>query len=115
MEVKEMEECRYQARKDCTDVNRVLLDLNPEHTYNFLLAALQMGLIDLKHWFLLTNMMEAVFTFDAIYTFANTFTDVSAAMMVSGPSGRRASETAPNQSLTNQPKYGQRAPVQYIG
>ncbi|KAK5973382.1 hypothetical protein GCK32_010709 [Trichostrongylus colubriformis] len=142
-EVKEMEECRYQARKDCADFNRVLLDLNPEHSYNFLLAALQMGLIDLKHWFLLTNMelstmnmdlfsynharyvtpypvdgtflienqhvfnftqfqqhvrqkwntktansknlkmMEAVFTFDAIYTFANTFTDVSAIMMVS--------------------------------
>ncbi|KAK6013317.1 Ligand-gated ion channel, partial [Ostertagia ostertagi] len=114
--VKEMEECRYQARKDCTD-------------------ALQMGLIDLKHWsyqrwtwissvnhaiavspypvdgtFLLESkhmfnftqfqqhvrqkwntktansknlkMMEAVFTFDAIYTFANTFTDVSAAMML---------------------------------
>uniref|UniRef100_A0A7I4XTQ7 Glutamate receptor ionotropic, kainate 2 n=1 Tax=Haemonchus contortus TaxID=6289 RepID=A0A7I4XTQ7_HAECO len=141
-EVKEMEECRYQARKDCNDVNRVLLDLNPEHTYNFLLAALQMGLIDLKHWFLLTNMelstmsmdlfsynharyvspypvdgtflienkhmfnftqfqqhvrqkwnmktansrnlkmMEAVFTFDAIYTFANVFTDVSAVMML---------------------------------
>uniref|UniRef100_A0A183FEF2 Glutamate receptor n=1 Tax=Heligmosomoides polygyrus TaxID=6339 RepID=A0A183FEF2_HELPZ len=141
-EVKEMEECRYQARKDCTDFSRVLLDLNPEHTYNFLLAALQMGLIDLKHWFLLTNMelssmnmelfsynharyvspypvdstflvensrvfnftqfqdhvrqkwnsktsssknlkmMEALFTFDAIYTFANTFTDVSAGMML---------------------------------
>ncbi|WKX90931.1 hypothetical protein Q1695_009628 [Nippostrongylus brasiliensis] len=141
-EVKEMEECRYQARKDCTEFSRVLLDLNPEHTYNFLLAALQVGLIDLKHWFLLTNMelstmdmelfsynharyvspypvdstflvenshifnftqfqqhirqkwnaktsfnknlkmMEAVFTFDAIYTFANTFTDVSASMML---------------------------------
>ncbi|ETN68529.1 hypothetical protein NECAME_15782 [Necator americanus] len=51
-----MEECRYQASKDCTEFSRVLLDLNPEHTYNFLLAALQMGLIDVKHWFLLTNM-----------------------------------------------------------
>ncbi|KAK6726829.1 hypothetical protein RB195_004875 [Necator americanus] len=141
-EVKEMEECRYQASKDCTEFSRVLLDLNPEHTYNFLLAALQMGLIDVKHWFLLTNMelssmnmelfrfnharfvspypvdptfltenhhifnftqfqqhirqkwntktsssknfklIEAIFTFDAIYTFANTFTDVSATMML---------------------------------
>ncbi|RCN42515.1 ligand-binding protein, receptor family, partial [Ancylostoma caninum] len=81
-EVKEMEECRYQARKDCTEFSRVILDLNPEHTYNFLLAALQMGLIDVKHWFLMTNMIEAIFTFDAIYTFANTFTDVSATMML---------------------------------
>ncbi|KHJ88798.1 hypothetical protein OESDEN_11399 [Oesophagostomum dentatum] len=124
-EVKEMEECRFLARKDCSEFSRVLLDLNPEHTYNFLLAALQMGLIDVKHWFLLTNMelpsmnmelfrfnharfvspysvdpvflmenkhifnftqfeqhIEAIFTFDAIYTFANTFTDVSATMML---------------------------------
>ncbi|VDM52505.1 unnamed protein product [Angiostrongylus costaricensis] len=139
-EVKEVGECRFQARKDCSDFNRVLLDLNPEHTYNFLLAALKMGLIDLKHWFLMTNMelssmdmelfrhnharyvspypvdatfllenghifnftefqqyvrrkwnsktrfnknlkmMEAVFTFDAIYTFANIFSEVSSTM-----------------------------------
>ncbi|KAK6045786.1 hypothetical protein COOONC_16710, partial [Cooperia oncophora] len=46
-EVKEMEECRYQARKDCNDVNRVLLDLNPEHTYNFLLAELSSMNMDL--------------------------------------------------------------------
>ncbi|CAI4225801.1 unnamed protein product [Auanema sp. JU1783] len=136
-EVKDLEECRFQTRKDCSEFSRVLLDLNPEHTYNFLLAALQMGLIDLKHWFLLTNMelstmdmelfrfnharyispypiddnfivenrqifnfshfqehirsrwnsktghsknlrmIESILTFDAIYSFANVFTEVS--------------------------------------
>ncbi|CAJ0584483.1 unnamed protein product, partial [Mesorhabditis spiculigera] len=95
-DVKELEECSFYQRKDCSEFSRVLLDLDPEHAYNFLLAGLQMGLIDLKHWFLLTSMelatmdmdyfrnnharyisphpvdpTEATFTFDAIYAFAN--------------------------------------------
>ncbi|CAD6189840.1 unnamed protein product [Caenorhabditis auriculariae] len=141
-EVKELEECRVLHRKDCPEFSRLLLDLNPEQTNNFLLAALQMGLIELKHWFLLTNMelstmnmelfrynharfispypvdanwltenrdafnfthfkehisdtwasktensknlkmMEAVFTFDAVYAFANVFADLSNVMQM---------------------------------
>ncbi|KAK0424092.1 hypothetical protein QR680_008499 [Steinernema hermaphroditum] len=55
-QVKEVEECGFYPRKDCSEFSRVLLDLNPQDTYSFLLAALQMGLIELKHWFLLTSM-----------------------------------------------------------
>ncbi|CAJ0927228.1 unnamed protein product, partial [Mesorhabditis belari] len=55
-DVKELEECSFYQRKDCSEFSRILLDLNPEHAYNFLLAGLQMGLIELKHWFLLTSM-----------------------------------------------------------
>uniref|UniRef100_A0A1I7TQK3 ANF_receptor domain-containing protein n=1 Tax=Caenorhabditis tropicalis TaxID=1561998 RepID=A0A1I7TQK3_9PELO len=141
-QVKELEECRLLHRKDCSEFSRLLVDMNPEHTYNFLLASLQMGLIELKHWFLLTNMelstmdmelfrynharfispypvdstfltenrdafnfshfkehisekwamktdnsrnlkmMEAVFTFDAVYTFANVFNELSSHMQM---------------------------------
>ncbi|KAF8367108.1 glr-5 [Pristionchus pacificus] len=55
-EVKESEECRYLHKKDCSEFNRVLVDLSPEQSFNFLLAALRMGLIELKHWFVLTSM-----------------------------------------------------------
>ncbi|CAB3398042.1 unnamed protein product [Caenorhabditis bovis] len=141
-EVKELEQCRLLHRKDCSEFSRLLIDMNPEHTNKFLLSALQMGLIELKHWFLLTNMelstmdmelfrynharfispypvdptfltenrdafnfthfkehvaekwdlktnksknlrmMEAIFTFDAVYTFANTFKDLSSYMQM---------------------------------
>ncbi|CAI2353310.1 unnamed protein product [Caenorhabditis sp. 36 PRJEB53466] len=141
-QVKELEECRLLHRKDCSEFSRLLVDMNPEHTYNFLLASLQMGLIELKHWFLLTNMelstmdmelfrynharfispypvdstfltenrdafnfshfkehiaekwatktensrnlrmMEAVFTFDAVYSFANIFKELSSHMQM---------------------------------
>ena len=37
-QVKELEQCRVATKKDCSEFSRVLLDLNPEHTYNFLLA-----------------------------------------------------------------------------
>uniref|UniRef100_A0A1I7YUT7 ANF_receptor domain-containing protein n=1 Tax=Steinernema glaseri TaxID=37863 RepID=A0A1I7YUT7_9BILA len=55
-QVKEIEECGFYPRKDCSEFSRTLLDLDPEDTFNFLLAALQMGLIELKHWYLLTSM-----------------------------------------------------------
>ncbi|GMR50924.1 hypothetical protein PMAYCL1PPCAC_21119, partial [Pristionchus mayeri] len=55
-EVKESEECKYLHKKDCAEFNRVLVDLSPEQTFNFLLAALRMGLIELKHWFVFTNL-----------------------------------------------------------
>ncbi|KHN75082.1 Glutamate receptor ionotropic, kainate 2 [Toxocara canis] len=55
-EVEELEECGFIHRKDCSEFSRLLLDLDPESTYGFLLAALQVGLIELKHWFLITSM-----------------------------------------------------------
>ncbi|PAV57566.1 hypothetical protein WR25_03421 isoform B [Diploscapter pachys] len=136
-EVKELEECRFMHKKDCSEFHRLLLDLNPQQTHKFLLAGLRMGLIELKHWFLMTSMelgtmdmelfsdnharfispypvdnnflienrdtfnfthfqthvrekwnsmtegstnlrmMEAVFTFDAVKTFATAYSDVS--------------------------------------
>ncbi|CAI5452109.1 unnamed protein product [Caenorhabditis angaria] len=141
-QVKELEECRVLQKRDCSEFSRILVDMNPEHTYNFLLASLQMGLIELKHWYLLTNMelefmdmelfrynharfisphpiddnfiteyrdtfnftyfkehvsskwaiktennknlkiMEAVFTFDAVFAFANIFNTLSGEMQM---------------------------------
>lgn len=37
-QVKESEECRYLHKKDCSEFNRVLVDLSPEQSFNFLLA-----------------------------------------------------------------------------
>lgn len=67
-QIKQLKECADQ--EECSQFSRVLVDMNPKDTYDFLLAvsfpsstrkkqrikALQMGFIELKHWFLLTSM-----------------------------------------------------------
>uniref|UniRef100_A0AC35GLP6 Ionotropic glutamate receptor n=1 Tax=Panagrolaimus sp. PS1159 TaxID=55785 RepID=A0AC35GLP6_9BILA len=54
--IEELEECANLNKKDCSDFSRILVEMNPADFHNFFLAALQMGVIELKHWFLLTSM-----------------------------------------------------------
>ncbi|KAI6219195.1 hypothetical protein M3Y99_01669700 [Aphelenchoides fujianensis] len=53
--IKQLKEC-VDVQEDCTEFRRIMVDMNPQDSYSFLLAALQMGFIELKHWFLLTSM-----------------------------------------------------------
>ncbi|KAH7726269.1 CBN-GLR-5 protein [Aphelenchoides avenae] len=55
-QIKTLEDCTNVNLPECSEFSRILLDMTPGDTYEFLLAALQMGLIDLHHWFLLTSM-----------------------------------------------------------
>uniref|UniRef100_A0A7E4VGJ5 Glutamate receptor n=1 Tax=Panagrellus redivivus TaxID=6233 RepID=A0A7E4VGJ5_PANRE len=49
-------DCADLQQRECSEYSRVLVDMNPRDSYYFFLAALQMGFIELKHWFLLTSM-----------------------------------------------------------
>ncbi|KAL3075711.1 hypothetical protein niasHS_012541 [Heterodera schachtii] len=58
--VKELEDCgevtnRHQQGQ-CSEFSRLLLDMDPQDTHQFLLAALKVGLVELKHWFLTTSL-----------------------------------------------------------
>uniref|UniRef100_A0A0N5BKK9 PBPe domain-containing protein n=1 Tax=Strongyloides papillosus TaxID=174720 RepID=A0A0N5BKK9_STREA len=54
--LKELEDCALDEEKFCNDMNRVLVDMNSDDTYQFFIASLQLGLIDLHHWFLMTSL-----------------------------------------------------------
>uniref|UniRef100_A0A914I6Q9 Uncharacterized protein n=1 Tax=Globodera rostochiensis TaxID=31243 RepID=A0A914I6Q9_GLORO len=58
--VKELEECgemtNRQQQGQCSEFSRLLLDMDPHDTHQFLLAALKVGLVELKHWFLSTSL-----------------------------------------------------------
>uniref|UniRef100_A0AC35TW41 PBPe domain-containing protein n=1 Tax=Rhabditophanes sp. KR3021 TaxID=114890 RepID=A0AC35TW41_9BILA len=53
--VKESEDCANDQEKYCNEMNRLLIDMNVGDAYQFFLASLQMGLVDLRHWFLVTS------------------------------------------------------------
>ncbi|CEF66118.1 Ionotropic glutamate receptor domain and NMDA receptor family and Extracellular ligand-binding receptor domain and Glutamate receptor, L-glutamate/glycine-binding domain and Periplasmic binding protein-like I domain-containing protein [Strongyloides ratti] len=55
-QVKELEDCALDEEKFCNDMNRILVDMNSGDTYKFFIASLQLGLIDLHHWFLMTSL-----------------------------------------------------------
>ncbi|KAI6179694.1 hypothetical protein M3Y98_00638000 [Aphelenchoides besseyi] len=53
--IKKLKECD-DVQEDCAEFRRIMVDMNPQDSYSFFLAALQTGFIELKHWFLLTSM-----------------------------------------------------------
>lgn len=55
-QVKELEDCALDEEKFCNDMSRILVDMNSGDTYKFFIASLQLGLIDLHHWFLMTSL-----------------------------------------------------------
>uniref|UniRef100_A0A914C6U8 Uncharacterized protein n=1 Tax=Acrobeloides nanus TaxID=290746 RepID=A0A914C6U8_9BILA len=63
-QIKSLEDCANVHQKECSEFSRILIDMDPQDTYNFLLAALQMGFIELKHWFLITSMDIKSMDFD---------------------------------------------------
>ncbi|CAK5053203.1 unnamed protein product [Meloidogyne enterolobii] len=70
-EVKYLEECNEEdnaklsqqnggsnnsPQQHCNEFSRVLLDMSPKDTHNFLLSALKVGLVEHHHWFLTTSL-----------------------------------------------------------
>ncbi|KAI6203785.1 Glutamate receptor ionotropic, kainate 2 [Aphelenchoides besseyi] len=55
--IKKLKECD-DVQEDCAEFRRIMVDMNPQDSYSFFLAALQTGFIELKHWFLLTSMFR---------------------------------------------------------
>uniref|UniRef100_A0A0N4ZET6 PBPe domain-containing protein n=1 Tax=Parastrongyloides trichosuri TaxID=131310 RepID=A0A0N4ZET6_PARTI len=55
-QVKELEDCALDQEKYCNDMNRVLVDMSSGDSFKFFIASLQVGLVDLHHWFLMTSM-----------------------------------------------------------
>ena len=53
---------RRKSSADCSQnrLNRVLIDLHADDAHKFLIAALKVGLVELKHWFLLTTMVYQI-------------------------------------------------------
>lgn len=70
-EVKYLEECNEEdnaklsqqnagsnnsPQQHCNEFSRLLLDMSPKDTHNFLLSALKVGLVEHHHWFLTTSL-----------------------------------------------------------